>query len=311
MAGVHRWILVASLLALVAGSGFAQINGGGGGTALTCAATSSAPGTLLRSESFNELIGDILVQCSGGSALSLGSTIPQVDVTVNLNTGITSRILGNGNQTFSSEALLLIDEPNTGLSGYGPSVPQTLCANPGGGCQQWVGNSTVAGGNGVPVASNPNTGIQGSFNPSPVAPGANVFQGVVSLDGQSVTFHGVPLLAPVSAGALRVFRITNIRADAEALTFRSSPGIPASVSALVSVECLRVQQPVDRWIGDPGSQPQSSQLRQHRGTSGHRRAVQPLLHHDQRRGGHTRGSSSFHLGFRHCLQDTRSGRHRR
>jgi hypothetical protein len=51
---------------------------------------------------------------------------------------------------------------------------------------------------------------------------ANVYQGLVS--GFQVTFQGVPVLPPVSAGLTRVFRFTNIRANAA--------GVPAGLGGV-------------------------------------------------------------------------------
>jgi len=137
--------------------------------------------------------------------------------------------------------LLLIDEPGSGLMGYGPSVPQTVCSTPAvgaglGGCQQWVGNTT--GGSGVPVSVNPNTITTGGscsalspcFNPTAVAAGSNVFQGVVN--GNSVTFFGIPVMAPATSGLTRVLRITNIRTNANQIT--AGGPTPGSLVASIS-----------------------------------------------------------------------------
>jgi hypothetical protein len=156
--------------------------------------------------------------------------LPTVNITIFLNTPVTSRLLGTGGVTNASEALLLIDEPGApGLSGYGPAQAQILCTTPATGCPTWVGNSTT-GGMGVMVGTNPNTGSSGSFNPAPVAVAPNVYQGLVT--GFSVTFFGVPVLPPASGGNQRVFRITNVRGNANGLGGGSAAGVSQMISSI-------------------------------------------------------------------------------
>jgi len=187
----------------------------------------------LRQEGFTEQTGDILIVCTGGTPLSLGAQIPTVDITVFYNVpAVTSRLLSTS--TGASEAVLMIDEPdnglNTALSGYGPSLPQMVCnsatngAGPNG-CPEWVGN--VGGNTGVPVAQavTSGNGFQGT-------PGANVFQGLVT--GSQVLFTGIPVLPPVTSGISRVYRITNVRVNANGAGSGSAGG-PGQVNASISV----------------------------------------------------------------------------
>jgi hypothetical protein len=205
------------------------------GTAFTCGTTNGSVTPTLRAEGYTELTGDMVIVCSGGSAPALGTVIPTANFTIFLNTAVTSRLLQTTTAGNASEALLLIDEPGSAVAGYGPTVPQTLCSTPAqgaggvGGCTEWVGNTTT--GTGVPVSGNPNSGTPPVFNAAPQPPGANIFQGVVS--GNSVTFFGVPVLPPVTAGLTRVFRITNIRANANQLT--SGGPTPGTVQASISI----------------------------------------------------------------------------
>jgi len=217
-------------VALFAGIASAQVGGGpGGGTAsgqvFTCGVTNGAVTPTLRAEGYTELVGDIVLVCSGGSALPVGAVIPTANITVFLNTTVTSRLLsttnlGNG---VPSEALLLVDEPGSAVGGYGPSVPQTVCSTPGvgagfGGCVETVG--TVGANVGVPVSQ-----------ASPTTPGANVFQGIVQ--GNQVTFEGIPVMPPASAGLTRVYRITNVRSNANQVT--AGAATPGSVTASLSI----------------------------------------------------------------------------
>jgi hypothetical protein len=144
-----------------------------------------------------------------------------VNVTVSLQSPVTSRLLTSNGKV--SEALLLIDEPNSGLPGpvpgFGPNEPFTPCPDP---------NSSGNNSNGCAGASSPNptyvltqTGTNGgqyqtgvtsattSVGQGYAAP--NVYQGIVS--GSQVTFYGVPVIPP-AGNAARVFRITNLRVRA-------------------------------------------------------------------------------------------------
>jgi hypothetical protein len=76
-----------------------------------------------------------------------------------------------------------------------------------------------------------------------------VIQGVVS--GNSVTFFAFPVLAPVTAGASRVYRITNIRANASALSGGSAAGatpVIASIS-ISGATSLLITNPTTLRIG--------------------------------------------------------------
>jgi len=237
----RRWILATSVLALCAAGANAQINNGtsGVGSPFTCSATNGAVTPTVRSEGITELVGDIVIQCTGGAALAPGTQIPLANITVFLNTQVTSRLLGGGTPAVAnnSEALLLIDEPNSGLSGYGPSVPITLCGNPAQGCIEFVGNTVGSLAQpqpfNAPVATNPNVGTPPVFSAAALAPGANAFSGVVNPDGKSVTFFGVPILPPSTSGLLRQYRITNVRANASAVP--AGANTPGNIQALVSI----------------------------------------------------------------------------
>src|ERR1039457_1115856 len=118
MVDFRRWIIVAAVLALFAGLSSAQVQNGGGSGSLACSASFPVP-PQLRSEGLTELIGDIVLPCTGGQPLAEGSTIPPANITVSLGTNVTSRILGTGSLASGgptqaiSEALLLIDEPGS------------------------------------------------------------------------------------------------------------------------------------------------------------------------------------------------------
>jgi hypothetical protein len=217
MSILTKRILFAAILALFVGVASGQVNVGGTYTGpLSCQATSSNP-TSSRQEGYTELQGDIVITCVGGTTIAAaGTAIPTTNITVTLvNTLATSRVFSNG----LSEALLLIDEP--GVTPGTPGAPViAITQNP-------CGSANGAGVGGCPVFVEPLSGTTvGSTVSSPTGAGTtsatvpNVFQGVVS--GNQVRFNGIPVLAPVTAGFARIFRITNIRANAN--QFSGAPG---------------------------------------------------------------------------------------
>src|ERR1039457_4721967 len=119
MADFRRWFIALAVLALMAGLASAQIGAAGSGTAgaLTCTANGAAI-PQLRVEGFTELLGDILISCTGGPTYATGALIPTTNITVYITNGyaITSRLFANSGQTGVSEAELLIDEPGSGLT---------------------------------------------------------------------------------------------------------------------------------------------------------------------------------------------------
>ena len=110
---------------------------------------------------------------------------------------------------------MLIDEPGSGLPGYGPSLPQMLCTTPLTGCPASVGSRPAR----LPPANH-------GCRPGTATPAPNVYQGVLpaaTSANRSVTFFGVPVLPPTTTGS-RVFRITNVRVDATPLIGGSASG---------------------------------------------------------------------------------------
>jgi len=227
MADFRRWMTALAIVAVFASLASAQVGIGGGSNfnTFTCGLQNTVT-PQLRQEGYTEQTGDILIVCTGGSPIALGNPIPTIDITVYYNVpAVTSRLLASNG---ASEAVLLIDEPNNNnagsQSGYGPSLPQNVCssatngAGPNG-CPEVVG--TINGNLGVPVSASSTT-----------TPGANVFQGVVA--GAAVQFFGIPVLPPVTAGISRVFRITNVRVNANGAGGGAAGG-PGQVNASISV----------------------------------------------------------------------------
>jgi hypothetical protein len=165
----------------------------------SCTAQASVP-PLLRSEGITELVGDIVIQCTGGTPTGATLPLPTANFAVFLgNTTVTSRTIGpNG----FSEALLLVDEPGTAL-----------------------GNNVSFSVNGVAQGCGLTACLAGAVNP-------NVFPGTVS--GNAVTFIGVPVNPPGSTG-VRIFRITNVRINANAIGTSSGGVFGNQVLAFVTI----------------------------------------------------------------------------
>jgi hypothetical protein len=219
MVDFRRWITALAVLALFVGLASAQ----------TCQTNTSTPNPL-RAEGYTEQAGDITLVCSGGNAIANGAPIPPVNITVFLNTNVTSRLLSTSTVGNLSEALLLLDDPGSAnpapVAGFGSAAPQILCTTPTVGCVEFSNTLNAAGAVaavGFAVATATANGL---------TPGPNVFQGLVS--GNSVTFFGVPVLSPVTTGASRTIRITNIRANATLLGGGSAAG-PSPLLASIQV----------------------------------------------------------------------------
>jgi hypothetical protein len=231
MADFRRWIIALAVLALFAGLASAQ-TGGTGGAQFTCNANTSNTPTL-RQEGITEQVGDIVITCSGGN-ITDGTAAPQVNITVALTSQITTRLVSTD---AVSQALLLIDEPNTqpggaGVTGapvlgFGSNAGFIACPNShpsgagSGGCNAFGYHvtGTFSGGNAITIEQS----IVGApTGPTTQAP--NVYQGVVS--GSNVTFFGVPIVPPGSNGN-RVYRITGIRTNAS--TFSNGASVQAFI----------------------------------------------------------------------------------
>jgi len=261
MADFRKWFLAFVLVALLLGTGTAYAD-----SAFTCVANAGAP-VIVRVEGITELIGDLLLQCTGGNPTPLGQPVNTSDIRLTLNTNITSRLLaGSG----FADALLLIDEPypndsntpqnthpgpgdaNTGQPGFGvPTVPnnspfQVLCA-PRTSPSNGVGPSTPASCNYLKgTFSNPT--VSGAYG-QPNSPylqanqtAQNAFAGEYSastiyearqFSASAVEWDGVPIDPPGSTG-VRIIRMTNVRANACQLGL-SSTLIPTQIVGFVAV----------------------------------------------------------------------------
>ena len=174
--------------------------------AFQCTANAAVPPTL-RAEGLAELVGDLVLNCTGGTPTAAGVLVPRVNIQVFLNTNITSRLVADP----ASEALLLIDDPAP--ANQNPCLSTTGCIHRG-------------TGTGLPYAT---AGPDGSTPPIPVA---NVYQARYAA-ANSVVWLGVPI-DPPGTTATRILRIKNIRANANQLGV-SATLVPTQIVMFVSI----------------------------------------------------------------------------
>jgi hypothetical protein len=233
----------------------------GTGQPLVCDTNAGVP-PVVRAEGHTELVGDIVIVCTGGN--------PSQAFTANfqlfLNTNVTSRLIGG-----TSEALLMIDEPGAprvNTDGTPSASTTPFCVAPDVTSFSAPG-ATVIGGNGsaVPGSQVPGLPVRGLFGtgtaatcnnvavapagsnfPSGVTPGpanqtfqqgtytvfrgqpANAANGVANA---AVVWPGVPIVPPGTTGT-RVIRITNVRANAAGVPASASL-VPSQIFAFVSI----------------------------------------------------------------------------
>lgn len=159
--------------------------------ALSCTAQAGARN--LRAEGAAELVGDIVLTCTGGEPTPQGWDLPRHQVLVAFNTGVTSRELVESSDFHIgwSEALLIVDEP--------AAAEQRPCSPP-------LPEPTLADTD--PPDEETCFAVKGD------AGAPNVFQGR-PLQPNVVLFPDVPI-DPPGPGGLRKLRLTNLRVNASA-----------------------------------------------------------------------------------------------
>jgi hypothetical protein len=219
MVDFRKW-LFALAVGLLLGVGSSAANAQS--NAFSC--TASAVPNIVRAEGITELMGDMILNCTGGTPTLNGQPIPLANVTITINTAVTSRIVDP--TVNASEALLLIDEPFPSNPVPAGSVAPVGRATTQLGCL--ANNSTAC----VITSVGPGLGAVGSYNGTTGHP--NIFQGVQTPGyTNQITWTGIPIDAPGTAGT-RVIRITNIRGNAFQLTAGTSL-IPTTISEVVAV----------------------------------------------------------------------------
>jgi hypothetical protein len=249
MADFRKWIYALAVVALLAGL---SIPASAQGTAVTC---NNGGGTtpIVRSEGLTELMGDIVLNCTGGNPTIAGQVVPPVNITIILGVTITSKITA---ASLYNEAILIIDEPNQSAPGPNSNRPILNCGSVGapdtgtesgpGVCsitsngnpaQTYDGTQNVYGQTGGTAAVPAQVTCGSAGTPTPPLTGGfgcgrpNVFQGRQGNPFNTglinnISFLGVPI-DPPGTGTTRTLRFTNIRGnanqDAIASTFIQTP----------------------------------------------------------------------------------------
>jgi len=109
-------LAVVALLASLSAPAFAA-------TQLRCDASTVVP-PIVRAESYVDLVANILINCTGGVSTTPGNAVPRLNIRVRLTANITSKLLTASDGVLNNEALLIIDEPNSGR--YTPATGLNL-----------------------------------------------------------------------------------------------------------------------------------------------------------------------------------------
>src|SRR5579859_7829172 len=224
MADFHRSIIVLAAVALLLGTaGIASAQG-----QFTCTANAATP-PLVRGEGITELTGDLLLTCQGGTATGAGVSVPTANIQIFLNTAITSRLLSGPND----EALLMVDDPTVtgaaGAAGTGAIAVQSPCPM-GTVCPMW-GLGAGVGANGLSSYD----GTAHTFN-GVARTSHNVFFGQqVPGNSGSIVWLGIPVDPPGTVRGTRVFRITNVRANASSLIVAGPNQPPTAITSTISI----------------------------------------------------------------------------
>ncbi len=196
MVDFRKWFPALAVVAFFIGSAVtasAQIT-----PSLSCVSNAGAT-PLARAEGEAELVGDVVLNCTGGVPTPAGQLVPAVNIQIFLNTNITSRLVADP----LSEALIIIDDP----------TPANLVP-----CTSSICNVLGTGAN---------TGVNFKSGGVP-----NVYQ-ARNTGANSLTWLGVPIDPPGTNGT-RTVRLTNVRANANQLG-TSSTLIPTQITMFISI----------------------------------------------------------------------------
>jgi hypothetical protein len=169
---------------------------------INCVANAATP-IQDRAEGITENVGDVVLSCQGGTVTPLNVAVPTVNVTISLNTQVTSRLIGTTTTTASiTDALLIINDPGPGFQNLCPATINNSCATQ-------VNGTGAGGGKGVA------NGL-GAIQYTGSVP--NVYQGILTA-ANTITFFNVPIDAPGTAvpAPTLTLRVTDVRANASAL----------------------------------------------------------------------------------------------
>jgi hypothetical protein len=204
-----------------------------------CVANASVPPTV-RNEGLTELVGDLTLNCTGGTPTPQGQIVPQVNFQIFLNTFATSRILASNTGGNFVEALLIVDEPN---SAPNPARPILNCGQTGAPDNGPSGPGVCS----ITSTGNPAQTYDGTAGTATYGTGRpNVFQGRQAPGlTNSIVFLGVPL-DPPGTTTNRTIRITNVRANANNI------GLPSTLTSVSSIVMnISVSGPTSVSINNP------------------------------------------------------------
>jgi len=225
MADFRRCLYALALVALLAG-----LTSTASAQSFQCQNTTSVIPNV-RGEGYAELLGDIVLDCTGGTPTPPNATVPQVNIVVQLDTSVSSKVTATVNNVQFVESLLIVDEPNSTINP--PARPIRNCG--------YAGEDTTAAGAGVCILTGAGslgaaTTYDGTANHSNVFQGRSL--GLVTGQWNQVLFASVPIDPPGTICPTqisqpichRIFRITNVRGDATAYNVGIG-GLSAPVTA--------------------------------------------------------------------------------
>jgi hypothetical protein len=233
MVDFRKWLLALAAVGLLLGLSSTAAYAQGGNQSFVCS-TAAPVNNIVRAEGITELLGDLVLNCTGGTQTTAGNPIPLSNIQISINTNVTSRIVGPPGSTVS-EALLLIDDPWPAAGAVPPAATPSGHADHQTACL--ADNSTncaITSNVGAGATGSVGFGASGSYSgvTDDYGPHYNIFQG--SQSGlNAISWTGVPVDAP-GTGYTRTLRITNIRADAFKLGVASTL-IPTQISMIVAV----------------------------------------------------------------------------
>lgn len=172
---------------------------------LTCNSYGGVP-TLVRAAGMAELVGQIVMVCSGGTPTPAGTPVPRYAVKVRLSTPAASRVLDTVTQ--ASEASLVFDEQILFSGGSPQPCPAT----------------------GVPC---PVIGTGGVTNPYHAPGSYSLFQARAGAESNTIVFSNIPI-DPPGPNDTRTIRIMNIRADVSAVPLGEM--FPSAIFGIVTIE---------------------------------------------------------------------------
>ncbi len=182
----------------------------------------------IRAEGKTELVGNLVITCTGGPTPTDGAPLSKTSITVDFGVPVTSRVSGT-----TSEVLLTIDAPGsvtTLLSqtpNFGPSADVSVCTTyTAAGCPAFA-NQFVSGVWTMSSATNHPPAPAPPLDPTTMTTAANVYVGQYdSTKPNQITFIGVPVLPVANVSFQRVYKVINARVN---------PGSATAITATASV----------------------------------------------------------------------------